>query len=693
MLPKILNKIEKNELSTNEFISFSAIFGINVFLLQIYLSNLTQNQNIKWMTHLFVMTLVTILIIIKNIFFKLLKLNNYHYLVNLIIFLILFQFYLDDSITMDLLYKIKLAIVITVVLAIYIYMYLNIEIKYISINILAVLISVFSFLNLPNGLIFENIFNINYKKIILVIIIIFMAKKIYELYAKIPDTNLKLFSYILIFVSTILAFRNDQIYIRDGSFFHVSYFSEVIRTLKSGGTLLWDTPSQYGFLSVLIPSFLPIEDSRQSFFIWQAFIIVIYNLSTYIFLKFILKSYKITNLMFLLFIIFFHFADPALIGPQPFPSSSIMRFGPSMVTLLIIIYFYYKKLNLNKINIILYILILNISYLWSSESLIYSFVISCTSSLIMLIEKRLNNVLTKIYVFAPILSIFSALVLLNLYTLTLKSHFADISMYFMYSTTYSKGYGSLPLTVESPAIIIYLLIFLVTFEIFKREKNNINEKIIYTSLVSILIYLTYYLGRAVSNNIMVLMPIFFIIFLIIYLNLKNLYIKNILKINFIIINIMFLTSIFLQPKLLNKVESFSFGINSLDPKTVYQYDMNLKTYLKNSDKSEIVLSSWAAGIPLEISQDLRFSRAFTPIPVPLQLLEEPINIIKAKQIFNRYTKSNQIKNIKFIQIKDNLSQERLSYWLEIIENNFNCDLRGETDYYEVFECTKAQTSK
>src|SRR5688500_8930631 len=47
-------------------------------------------------------------------------------------------------------------------------------------------------------------------------------------------------------------------------FYHWSFFIGPIDQLRNGGTLLWDTPSQYGFLSILIPALLPGSS-------WQAF--------------------------------------------------------------------------------------------------------------------------------------------------------------------------------------------------------------------------------------------------------------------------------------------------------------------------------------------------------------------------------------------------------------------------------------
>lgn len=51
--------------------------------------------------------------------------------------------------------------------------------------------------------------------------------------------------------------------------YHWGFFIGPIEQLRQGGTLLWDTPSQYGFLSILLPALLP-GNAWQSFWFFQA---------------------------------------------------------------------------------------------------------------------------------------------------------------------------------------------------------------------------------------------------------------------------------------------------------------------------------------------------------------------------------------------------------------------------------------
>ena len=80
---------------------------------------------------------------------------------------------------------------------------------------------------------------------------------------------------LLLTVAVLLSLRIDAVESISGSYFHVSYFSGVVQTIRSGGMLLWDTPSQYGYLNLVLASWIPVADSRTAFLIFQAFLLIV----------------------------------------------------------------------------------------------------------------------------------------------------------------------------------------------------------------------------------------------------------------------------------------------------------------------------------------------------------------------------------------------------------------------------------
>ena len=174
------------------------------------------------------------------------------------------------------------------------------------------------------------------------------------------------------FIGSFLAFRTDYLYLAEEGF-HISFYvSPIIAQLESNGyRLLFDQPSQYGFLNILLPSLLNFKNGLNSFHLFQSSMML---LTTIIGFFIILKSnVKINKIfLFIFFSILFFLSDPTLVGPNPYPSSSILRFFP--VYLLIIINETYdidpfKKYSYLKILLLSFIF--SISFLWSIEAFCY----------------------------------------------------------------------------------------------------------------------------------------------------------------------------------------------------------------------------------------------------------------------------------------------------------------------------------
>ena len=132
-------------------------------------------------------------------------------------------------------------------------------------------------------------------------------------------------------VSVPLAFRMDYISV---DAYHPAYFIEVIQGLKYNLKLFYSQPSQYGFLNIFLPSILPM-DGLGSFHVFQGGLLVAATVLTMLSLYCLCKS---TSLI--LFICLAPFAvmlaDLDLIGPNAFPSSSVMRFFPVYLFLTLI---------------------------------------------------------------------------------------------------------------------------------------------------------------------------------------------------------------------------------------------------------------------------------------------------------------------------------------------------------------------
>ena len=673
---------KSNYLDRKQLTNLSIVIGVNFFLIQVYVSNLTNTQTLKWVSHLVLM----IFVVISYIFLRFKEIEYFQhklfYNINLFLLVILVSLSIREISSIEELKVVKYSLLIT---GIFVFLRFTKLIKKDNLGNLQFIVITyfvtFSFLLLPNGQSILNIANISSRKILLITFIVITGYLVWKIMLRLKDKSYKYLAIFVTFPNLLLSFRNDQFDRRDGSFFHISYFSEVIRTLKSGGTLLWDTPSQYGFLSVLVPAWFPYQSSRQAFYFWQSIVIFTFLIAVYFFLSSILQDKKQLFYGYGIFSILFFFADPALIGPQPFPSSSTMRFGPSVILLIFIIYIRSKK-NLDKRDsYALYIFLLILCNLWSAESLIYGIVISGFFAFTQFVNRE------KVYLVAtPIIALILSFLIMNIYTLLEVNQYADLRMYFMYSQSYSEGYGSLPLSIFSPLIVLFVIIFgTVILPPFSPQPKKLD--IVFLILLTNLIWITYYLGRAVSNNIMVLVPLFFLSMLIIYVyNVsQHNYETNTLKVTFLVFISLFVISFILKPNILTTLSKISFGVSTLKPITNILFDNEVQRNLTLISSDQVVYSSWAAGIPLElINSDL--SSAKTPLPVPLQLLEEPINPELATTIVSRFASKSTSKDIYFIQFQDNEHERRMKFWTRILEKDRVCNEKELSSFHTLLMC-------
>ncbi len=72
-----------------------------------------------------------------------------------------------------------------------------------------------------------------------------------------------------------LSFRYDTFFSSKMSEFHGEFFAGPIRLLKQGSWLLWDAPSQYGFLNILLASLIPTKTAWQALYIFQGMLLLI----------------------------------------------------------------------------------------------------------------------------------------------------------------------------------------------------------------------------------------------------------------------------------------------------------------------------------------------------------------------------------------------------------------------------------
>ena len=495
---------------------------------------------------------------------------------------------------------------------------------------------------------------------------------------------------LLMVVSSLLALRTDTLF-QDLSEFGWNYFTGVIQTVRSGGELLWSAPSQYGFLNILLPSLLPWT-ARNSFFIFQA---ILFILCTFIMLKTIYSSFK-NNATFIILstvaLSLFYFADPTLIGPTPYPSSSVIRFFCVYILLYAIWKSHYKKTVVkNRIT-----WMINGSYLlgalWSAESLFYSttiyFTFLCASTIGQIKLGTKKGDIVK-FVSFNVGAVLAGLIFFNMLYFAVTRHLPDWSMFFMYALGYANGFGELsikPWGIHWGIISVLSGVSFILWRLFAIKKYN-EWTILACSFMALWILSSYYVGRASTNNLTALLPIIFYIFMIAVAALKN---------PKYLLHRMLLTAVFVpwiivgiiggigNPKFLAKAPFFTFAQN-IDTKS-FQPDENLSAILKSLQVTDGIRIAYY-GSPYNnpvISEQGSFFDPIAGMPMPMTLLETPISQERQRIVIQRYFAT--IHSPVYLIHKKNENMQRFLEWKKFLQSEFIFrQMKIKSTEYEVFQ--------
>jgi hypothetical protein len=526
----------------------------------------------------------------------------------------------------------------------------------------------------------------NFRYILICFGLLIVIKSILD--NRIQITNKVFYTIFLLTLafSFLFAFRSDSINQIEGSGFHWGYYTGVINSIKSGGTLLYDTPSQYGFLNLLLPSFLAFESNRQSFYIFQSILFII----IFILLSIIFYQYSHRRIsLFLLIITFlsFYFADPELIGPQLYPSSSLVRFFPSLLILLW--FFYLDKTGLSqylnrKVRIVEGLLLL-LNALWSFESFLYSLFILFFAFIFRILHNDIKKILSFYALFLSqfLLSLISFLLLYYLLT----SKWPDLNLFLMYSLKYAQGFGSYPLSISSPIWIFPIIVLFII--ILKKLDYGYASIFRYSSLGALLGWSTYFIGRSVPDNIIALTPELVSILILNYMLTKNVQLKRFVALPIAIYFFILSANIILNPTLVNKLVNLRLYSSSIsNPINASPELAKVFNSLDDEYKNLPIVYNGHLGLLPNVKAIKISSLEKTWLPAPSALLQEPIPPLVQKKILERFILNNKFEKGLLILDKQNSFPERYVELKSNIANFYSCTKLIDTDEWLFELCDK-----
>lgn len=497
----------------------------------------------------------------------------------------------------------------------------------------------------------------------------------------------------------LMSFRYDTFF-AGTSEGHWEYFIGPVRNVKNGSWLLWDTPSQYGFLNILAASLLPFKSPWESFYVLQG--ILLFLASVMIF-RIYLANRTLKSSIFFGFLVTFSslfFADPDLIGPYLFPSSSVIRFFWCYALLFFLLQAYiWSRVSLKKMVSLGTILWLS-GFLWSSESAIYSSVTFFPAIFTAILQeyyekfknsKKTGSLLKHIFLYmsVPFLSFVVLICAITAYYRLRLSHFPDFYVFVEHGFAYAGGFGSVFLNPSGPVWVPFLLfcaILIVTVRLALKDPYSRYLVPLVGACGCLWGISSYFIGRAVPNNVTAILPILGFIAIIASDSAEadapdpsQVFLKAVTVPLFTLI----LMTSFGNMEFVDRLRNFqsltvdvSQKVRSAGPDL---QELMEKANIRNTDP--VVFYGSAAAVPRwKIGNQFVLSDK-TWMPNPLQLIEEPIGERRRRTYIRRFMDRYKGGGY-FIQAKGE-AEDRAANWLSIIDKTHRPVRVFENDKWKI----------
>jgi hypothetical protein len=287
-----------------------------------------------------------------------------------------------------------------------------------------------------------------------------------------PGVAFRIASAFVLLLLIVFSFRTNPMV----EFYHWSFWVGPIEQLRQGGWLLYDTPSQYGFLSILVPAALP-GSAWISFWYYQAAVYAITSVLMYVIFRRLRGGVGNLVLSFLVVFttLFFRPRSATLILPaQMTPSGGPVRFLWCFVLLGWLLFVFREAKGRRDpgagFPLVGHIIWVS-SIAWSFEAAIYSSAIWFAAFTVFLVqrvatEKRegkpgraiaVGVVRSLLVPVALVIALY--LIVWAVYRVVLGIP-PDLQGYTEFGLLYSSGFGSLPIDTHG-AIWYLLLVFFI----------------------------------------------------------------------------------------------------------------------------------------------------------------------------------------------------------------------------------------
>jgi hypothetical protein len=255
-----------------------------------------------------------------------------------------------------------------------------------------------------------------------------------------------------------------------------SFYAGPMELVKSGRPLLNEVPSQYGFLSILFPAWLPITSAWTSLQVAYGSMLFLQALLSFSIFRALNSSFWSRNfagLLALLSTFLIPGARTGLAGVWEYPSTGAYRFFwvTALAACLLV------PLRRTWIQLLLVSLLVTIGSMWSAESAVY---VVCTFSFVTLVEALLithrrewsaqgHSWRTRLLV--PVATLLCSVGLVLVAYAYRYGVAADWTAFFEYALAYTSGFGSIPIAPWG-AVNLLILFLAVSASVAMQGLNK-----------------------------------------------------------------------------------------------------------------------------------------------------------------------------------------------------------------------------
>jgi hypothetical protein len=477
-------------------------------------------------------------------------------------------------------------------------------------------------------------------------------------------------------VFLVFALRADGLFV-DGGEMHWEYFVGPIRMVRGGGWLLWDVPAQYGYLNVLLPALIPVRSAWDAFYLFQAATLAV---AAGLFYRVLHHHLGVGRaLSCVLVLTSFFLAYPTrLIGPAPFPSSSAVRFLGCYVLLYLAARNFLGPAPSLKGFVRQGTLVWVAALFWAAESAIYCtaifaapvalhLLLQCLSGGIrsLLCRETLRLIATPLAALALAVAGTAAVYLVGL------GHLPDLGLYSLHGCAYARGFSALPILWSGPIWVFALTLFACACGLRSALVTRFTVEgpagALVTAGACVWAVTSYYVGRAVPNNVVALLPLLCLALAIIMRATARGDRPSLCQVAVgAPLFCLALVAPFLNPALLDVLRGLRPYPQSISAK-LREPEEGLAPLLARAGvrpDSPVVYCGFEATMPR--SPDLAGCGSYENnwLPTPLQLLEEPIPATCRSRIVGRFVERHRLSGF-FVQ-KRGQAEDRASEWLRLI---------------------------